>query len=175
VIGEIHPAAQGIAMGRIRNIQFGQMLAASPIVAPSDYRERPALLVVESIPGLAPSIDEVCGFLGIRSEGVEDTLAIGQALRDLQPIGVIATADEIDCAVYDLMMAVAGFEPDLPVLLVTDNRPSVRGAVNGAQRLWQLGGLIHLARRLDTNDLVEFLFRAARRSGFGRLMPAKGL
>lgn len=158
-------------MSRIRNIQFERMLAASPIVAATDHSDRPVLLVVESLPGVAPAIDEVCGFLGIRSEGVGDTLAIGQALRDLRPIGVLASADEIDCSVYDLMMAVAGFEPDLPVLLVTDNRPSVRGAVHGAQLLWQLGGLIYLSRRLDTNDLVEFLFRAARKSGAGRLMP----
>jgi hypothetical protein len=158
-------------MGRIRNIHFAQILAASPIVAPGDHSERPVLLVVESLPGVVPAIDEVCGFLGIRSEGVGDTLAIGQALHDLRPIGVLASAEEIDCAVYDLMMAVAGFEADLPLLLVTDNRPSVRGAVHGAQRLWQLGGLIHLTRRLDTTDLVEFLFRAARRSGAGRLLP----
>jgi hypothetical protein len=158
-------------MSRIRNIQFAQMLTASPIPASVDHSERPVLLVVESLPVLAPAIDEVCGFLGIRSEGVGDTLAVAQALCDFRPIGVLASAAEIDCAVCDLMMAVAGFEPDLPVLLVTDNRPSVRGAVHGAQVLWQLSGLIHLTRRLDTSDLVEFLFRAARRSGTGRLMP----
>ena len=158
-------------MGRIRNIQFAQVLAGSPIAAPDDFADRPALLVVESLPGLAPAVDEVCSFLGVRSEGVSDTLAIGQALRDLLPMGVIAMADEIDCAVYDLMMAVAGFDQDLPVLLVTDDRASVRGAVRGAQLLWQLGGLIHVARHLDTNDLIDFLFRAARRSGVGRLLP----
>jgi hypothetical protein len=158
-------------MGRVRNVQFAQVLAASPIVAPVEFSERPVLLVIENAPDLAPAIDEVCGFLGVRTEGVSDPLAIGEALHRLRPIGVLAATAEIDCAVYDLMMAVAGFEVDLPVLIVTDDRASLRGAVKGAQRLWQLGGLIHLTRLLDTSDLVEFLFRAARRSGVGRLMP----
>lgn len=145
-------------MGRIRNFQFEQMLAASPIVAPVDFSERLALLVVESTPRLAPAIDEACGFLGVRTEGVGEALAIGEALERLQPIGVLAVATEIDCAVYDLMMAVAGFESELPMLLVTDGRGSVRGAVNGAQRLWQLGGLIHLNRRLETTTLSSSCF-----------------
>ena len=157
-------------MGRVRNIQFTQLLTSSPITALAEHGERPVLLVVESHPALAPAIDEVCRFLGIRSEGVGDTLAVARALHEFRPIGVLASAQEIDCSVYDLMMAVAGFEPDLPVLLVTDDRASVRGAVHGAPLLWQLGGLIHLTRRLDTTDLVEFLFRAARRSGTGRLL-----
>ena len=158
-------------MSRIRNVEFTKLLAASPMVVPLDRERRPVLLVIESDRRLAPAIDELCGYLGFRTEGVDDALAIGEALCSWRPIGVLAAADEIDCPVYDLFMAVAGFDTDLPILLVTDDGPMIRGAVHGAQRLWQLGGLIHLTRGLDTNDVIEFLFRAARRSGMGRLMP----
>jgi hypothetical protein len=158
-------------MGQIRNVQLAHMLAASPIVAPDDPSDHPVLLVVETAPSLAVAIDEVCSALGVRVEVAGNTLELAETLDTLRPIGVLAVAEEIDCAVYDLLMAVAGFDPDLPVLLATDDRASVRGAVKSAHRLWQLTGLIHVTRRLETSDIVEFIFRAGRRNGTGRLMP----
>jgi hypothetical protein len=158
-------------MGQIRNVQLAHMLAATPIAAPDVGAEQPVLVVVETAPSLLVAIDEVCNALGVRVEVVGNTLALAETLHALRPIGVLAVVEEIDCAVYDMLMAVAGFEPDLPVLLATDTRASVRGAVNSAHRLWQLTGLIHLTRRLDASDVVEFLYRAGRRSGTGRLIP----
>jgi len=157
-------------MGRIRNIELAKLVAASPIIASGDRERRPVVLVIEGDRTLGPAVDELCGFLGFRTEGVGDALAIGDALRCWAPIGVLATAGAIDCPIYDLLMAVAGFDSELPILLVTDDGAMIRGAVHSAKRLWQLGGLIHLTRGLDTNDVVEFLFHAARRSGTGRLM-----
>jgi hypothetical protein len=158
-------------MGQIRNVQIAQMLVAGPMAVPDDCAEDPILVVVETVPSLSAAIDEVCGALGVRVEVVDNTLALAETLHTLRPIGVLAVVQEIDCAVYDLLMAVAGFEPELPVLLATDNRASVRGAVKSAHRLWQLTGLIHVTRRLETGDIVEFIFCAGRRGGTGRLMP----
>lgn len=158
-------------MSRIRNIDFPQTVAASPIVATNIHADDLALIVVEKAPALSLGVEEVCRFLGIRVEPVAETLGIADALHALRPIGIIAAADEIDCAVYDLLMAVAGFERDLPLLLITDDRASVRGAVHSALMLWQLTGLIHLTRRLETSDLIDFIFRAGRKNGTGHLLP----
>jgi hypothetical protein len=158
-------------MGRIRDIAFSQIVSASPAVAPTDYKEEPVLLVFENTASVSLAIDEVCMFLGIRVEPVEDTVGIAQTLHELRPIAVLAIADEIDCTVYDMLMAVAGFDRNLPVLIVTDDRASVRGAVHAAHKLWQLTDVIHLTRDIGTRDLIDFLFRAGRNSGTGRMMP----
>lgn len=171
MIGQTAHVAWEKNMGQIRNVQLARMLATTPIEAPDACAEDPVLVVVETAPSLSVATDEVCSALGIRVEFVDDTLALAETLHALRPIGVLAVVEEIDCAVYDMLMAVAGFEPDLPVLLATDDRASVRGAVNSAHRLWQLTGLIHVTRRLETGDVMEFLFRAGRRNGTGRLMP----
>ena len=155
-------------MGRIREI------ACSPIAAtaaPADWTEEPVLLVLAKSPTLALAIDEVCKFLGIRVAPVEDTIGITETLYQLRPIAALAVTDEIDCAVYDLLMAVADFDPNLPVLMVTDDRASICAAVHAAHKLWQLTDLIHLTRAVETRDLIDFLFRAGRKSDTGRMMP----
>jgi len=158
-------------MGRIRDIALSQIVLASPAAAPTYSEAEPVLLVLEKTPSLSLAVGEVCTFLGVRIEPVEDTIGIAQTLHALRPIAVLAIADEIDCAVYDLLMAVAGFDANLPVLIVTDDRASVRGAVHSAHKLWQLTDLVHLEGGIETRDLIDFLFRAGRNSGTGRMMP----
>jgi len=158
-------------MGRIREIALSPIVSALPAVAPPDEAEEPVLIVLTKATSLSLAIDEVCAFLGIRVEAVEDTIGITQMLYRLRPIAVLAIADAIDCAVYDLLMAVAGFDANLPVLMVTGDSASVRGAVHSAHRLWQLTDLVHLARGIETRDLIDFLFRAGRKSDTGRMMP----
>jgi hypothetical protein len=158
-------------MGRIRDIAFSQIVSACPAVAPTDQAADPVLVVIENTARVSLAINEVCTFLGIRVEPLEDTIGIAQTFEELQPIAVLAIADEIDCAVYDLLMAVAGFDADLPVLIVTDDNDSISGAVHAAHKLWQLTDLVHLTRSIDTRDLIDFLFRAGRKSDTGRMMP----
>jgi hypothetical protein len=149
-------------MGRTRALALPPIAEAAP---------DPVLIVVERTADASPAIAQVCGFLGIRVELFEDTAGIAQTLEALRPIAVLAATDEIDCAIYDLLMAVAGYDPALPVLLVTDDRDSVAGAVHGAHRVWQLKDLSHLARTIETRDLIDFLFHAGRKSDTGRMLP----
>jgi len=158
-------------MDRIREIAFSQIVSASPTVVPTDQPAEPVLIVVEKTARAALAISEVCAFLGIRVELLDDTNGVAQTLHELRPIAVLAIADEIDCTVYDLLMAVAGFDADLPVLMATDDRASISGAVHAAHKLWQLTDLTHLTRAIETRDLIDFLFRAGRKSDTGRMMP----
>jgi hypothetical protein len=163
-------------MGRIRDIAFSQIASANPIVAsaieaPIDQPSEPVLIVVEKTTRVSLAINEVCAFLGIRVEPVRDTAGIAGTFDELRPIGVLAVVDEIDCAVYDLLMAAAGFDADLPVLVITDGRPSTSAALHAAHKLWQLTDLTALTRGIETRDLIDFLFRAGRKSDTGRMMP----
>jgi hypothetical protein len=158
-------------MGRIRDIAFTQIVSAFPAVAPADQPIEPVLIVVRKSARVSLAIGEVCAFLGIRVEPIDDTAGIAQTLTELRPIAVLAIADEIDCGIYDLLMAVAGFDADLPVLMITDDRASLSGAVHAVQKLWQLTDLVHLTRTIETRDLIDFLFRAGRKSDTGRMMP----
>jgi hypothetical protein len=159
-------------MSRIRDIAFAQIVSDFPAAAvPTDHAADPVLIVIRRSATLALAIDELCRFLGIRVVPVQDTVGIAQTLHDLRPIGVLAITDEVDCAVYDLLMAVAGFDADLPVLMITGDHASVCGAVRSVHRLWQLSDLVHFTRGVDTRDLIDFLFRAGRRSDTARMMP----
>jgi hypothetical protein len=158
-------------MSRIHDIAFAQIAAAYPTIAPTDREADPVLIVFEKSTARSLAIDEVCRFLGIRVVPVEDTVGVAQTLAELRPIGVLAVIDAVDCAVYDLLMAVAGFDADIPVLMVTGDHASVCGAVRSVHRLWQLSDLVHLTRGIDTRDIIDFLFRAGRKSDTGRMMP----
>ncbi len=125
----------------------------------------PVVVVVETHPALCLSIAAVCDFLGIRVERLPEGAGIVQRLRDLRPIAMLGEAAGVDCRVYDLLMSVAGYDPDLPLLVVMPDDAPRRGALDGARNLWQLTDVVHSARRPGIRELIEFLFRAGRRAG----------
>jgi hypothetical protein len=131
----------------------------------------PVLIVAGATGGTTHAIAQVCGFLGIRVERLQANEGIADTLYATRPIAALAVAGEIDCALYDLLMAVAGYDADLPVLIATNGSDSTAGAVQAARRLWQLNGLTHLSRAIETRDLIDFLFEAGRKSDTGRLLP----
>ena len=64
----------------------------------------------------------------------------------------------------------AAYDPDLPVLLLTDGNPALLGAVDA---IAELHGLTRVATVIGTSDiggLVDFLCHAARDSGMTRLL-----
>ena len=129
----------------------------------------PVLIIIESTPGLTRIAVDICDFLRIKILTVQDPRDIPDHLDAMQPIAVLHEADTMDCTVYDLMMIVAGLDPGLPVMLVLPDDPQNRGAVDAAQRLWQLTDVVPAHHRPGIRTLIEVLFRAGRR--FGRTGP----
>ncbi len=129
----------------------------------------PVLIVVETSPGLSRSVAEICDFLRIDVLAVSDPRDIPDLIGDTQPIAVLHEAGGVDCTVYDLMMIVAGLDIAMPVMLVLPDDPRHRGAVDAAQRLWQLTDIVPVHHRPGIRTLIDFLFRAGRR--FGRTGP----
>jgi hypothetical protein len=143
-------------------------------VRPGATLHDPVLIVVEAAngtarPSLAHTVTEICDFLRIGLLAVSDPRDIPAELGDMQPIAVLHEADTMDCTVYDLMMIIAGLDTALPVMLVLPDDPQNRGAVETAQRLWQLTDVAPVHHRPGIRTLIDFLFRAGRR--FGRTGP----
>ncbi len=138
-------------------------------VRPDAALHDPVLIVVETSPGLARSAAEICDFLRIKLLAVQDPRDIADHLGAMQPVAVLHEADTVDCGVYDLMMIIAGLDPALPIMLVVPDDLQNRGAIDTAQRLWQLSDVVPVHHRPGIRTLIEFLFRAGRR--FGRTGP----
>ena len=140
-------------------------------VRPDDVLRNPVLIVVEPAQSLARAVAEICDFLHVTLVTVSDPRDITDAFADTQPIAIIHEADSVDCTVYDLLMIVAGHDPGLPVMLILPDAPQNRGALDAAQRLWQLEEITLAPQRPGIRALIDFLFRAGRRYGRTHFMP----
>lgn len=149
-------------------------------VRPDDVLRNPVLVVVgrdargqrvEPAHSLARAVSEICDFLHVTLVTVADPRDITSALANTQPIAIIQEADSVDCTVYDLLMIVAGHDPGLPVMLILPDAPQNRGALDAAQRLWQLEEITLAPQRPGIRALIDFLFHAGRRYGRTHFMP----
>ncbi len=138
-------------------------------VCPVAKLRDPVLVVVEPNAGLASMVAEICDFLRVDIIAVIDPRDIQERVGDAQIIAVLQEADTVDCAVYDLLMIAASLDPNLPILFVLPDDAQNRGALDAAQRLWQLTDIASMPRRPGIRRLIDFLFRAGRR--FGRTGP----
>ncbi|MDR3538609.1 MAG: hypothetical protein P4L71_19090 [Acetobacteraceae bacterium] len=131
----------------------------------------PLVLVVEGDADLFSEIALICDFLDLgveRVTGGDDLLAI---LDDRRPMAVIA---ELDGPCQDgcfVLMTVAAHDRSLPVLMITGEEAALIGAVDAVQELWGLGMVIKVPVLPNVGGLVDFLFRAGRKTGVSRLMP----
>ena len=132
---------------------------------------RPSVLVIEDGYSITLPMQMICDFLDIDLETVSSYEELGPILAERRPMAVIA---EADCEGQDgchVMMTVAAFDRDLPVLLITGSDPSLLGAVDGVADLWQLSCVTQWPRLLGVGAMVDFLFRAGRKGNCTRLMP----
>jgi hypothetical protein len=69
------------------------------------------------------------------------------------------------------MMTVAAFDPDLPVLLITGDDPTLLGAVDAVADLWHISSVTQWPRLLGIGAMVDFVFRAGRKGNCMRVLP----
>ncbi len=140
-------------------------------VKAAETLRNPVIVVVEATPSLSLAIAEICDFLHVGIATAAEPRLVPDLLRDIQPIAILHEAASVDYTVYDLMMVVAGYDPGLPVMLVLPNDPQSRGALEAAQRLWELTEVAHQPARPGIRALIDFMFHAGRRFGQARFMP----
>ncbi len=137
----------------------------------SPVEPQPLVMVVGDEPAWARSIEAICDFLDIGVEHVSSGLDVTYLMREFRPMAVITQVDLAGQDGFHVMQAVAAHDRRLPVMIVTGQDPAMMGAVDAMQ---EVTGLTTV--RLETalppmGEMVDFLFRAGRQAGIGRMMP----
>ena len=152
-----------------------EQLRHTELLSPGNHAPRVSrellVIVVEDTPVLSRSIGFLCDYLGIRVETVASTTSLGAMLPRKRPMAVMAPLDNAAQDGCHVLKTVASYDRTLPVLLVTGSDPAHLGAVEAVEEIWQLDHVQKSACIPGIGDLVEFLFKAGRRSG-SALMPA---
>ncbi|MGE0223320.1 MAG: hypothetical protein AB7F35_04725 [Acetobacteraceae bacterium] len=120
---------------------------------------------------LARSVEAVCDFLDLTVEVVPSRLDMNTVLDLHNPMAIIAEVDGVAQDGYHVMMEVAVYDADLPVMLLTGCDPALMGAAEAVQEICGLTSLTMAAQRPHVVDLVDFLFKAGQQTGCAGLMP----
>ena len=128
------------------------------------------VLVVEDAPVLSQTVGFLCNYLGITVETLKKDADLKQALQVKQPMAIMSAIDKSGQDGCDLPKEVAEHDGSLPVLLVTASNPASLAVLEGLEKICRLRNVLKIAGTPGVGDLVEFLFKAGRRSG-SRLMP----
>jgi hypothetical protein len=149
-------------------MSFMEHEIAAPIAVMSDaggVAELPRqalVLVIEDGLRLSSAFEEVCDFLDISVERIGSHYDLAGTLAAFRPMAVVA---EFDCRGMDgghVLMAVAGHDRTLPVVLLTAGDPAVEGAADAVQEVWRLTAVAKWAEIGAPGQLVDFLLHAGR-------------
>lgn len=116
-------------------------------------------------------LDTICDFFGLAVEHVPSELDVAYLLREFRPMAVIAEVDGYGQDGFHVMGEVAAYDPDLPMMILTGRDPALMGA---ADAMREITGLTHLRVKEELpaiGEVIDFLFRAGRAAGVGRMMP----
>ena len=151
---------------------IGVFAAAPDGEASSSQPSRePVVLVVEDDEGFSTALRAVCDCLNVVVERMPSDHDLGALLTEHRPMAVVAPMDSAGQDGCHVLMTVAAYDRDLPVLLITNDDPALLGAVEAVEEIWQLSSVDKWPRLLGIGAVVDFLFRAGRKQGCMRLMP----
>ncbi len=140
---------------------------ATPAVEPEPQR----ILVLGRTEALSPLLVAVCEQLDIALVPLRAQHELPMRLHQLRPIAVIGAALDVAADCCGLLRTIAAHDQDMPVLMVTQDEPSVLGAIDVAEQLWGLTAVSLVSAVQAPQDVVGFVFRATRWRDTGRLMP----
>jgi hypothetical protein len=151
-----------------------RLIEIKPVESADDVQliqRQPLLLTVEDDDGIATTLQSICDFLDIAVERLPSEHDLASALRDYRPMGIVA---HLDCHEQDgcyVMMTVAQYDPNLPILLLTGDDPALVGAADAVEELWKLKAVIKSPHLPSIGTIVDFIFRAGRKGCYNRLVP----
>jgi CheY-like chemotaxis protein len=140
---------------------------------PSEIRQMPremVVVVVEDDVRLSEVFRSVCDCLDIAVERVATRDDLGAALRKHSPMAVVAEIDAPGQDGCNVLMTIAAYDQELPVLVLTSDEPALLGAVDAVEEIWELSSVDKWPELLGVGAVVDFLFRAGRKGGCLRLM-----
>ncbi len=137
----------------------------------SDQDIQALVLIVTDNGTLAQSLEMVCDFLGLAVETLTSDQTVSRRLESLRPMAIITEADGHGQDGFHVMMEVARHDRDLPILFLTGEDPILMGAAEAVCEVNNLTSVTMAAQTPPVGELVDFLFRAGRRFGWGRMIP----
>jgi ActR/RegA family two-component response regulator len=118
-----------------------------------------------------PRLDAICDFFSLAVEHVPSELDVAYLLREFRPMAIIAEVDGQGQDGFHVMQAVSAYDPDLPMMLLTGHDQALMGAADAIREIAGLTRLLIVAELPNMADTIDFLFRAGRVAGIGRMMP----
>jgi hypothetical protein len=134
-------------------------------------QETQRIIVLAGRDGVSPMLHAMCDALLIKLVAISSHHDLPFRLHQHRPMAVISEIDPQGIASCAALRSIAAYNPEMPVLLVAGDDPTVLGTIDAAEQLWSLSSLHRLAAIPAPSDLIGFLFQAGRHSGLGRLMP----
>jgi hypothetical protein len=113
---------------------------------------------------------KVCECLDVIVERIPSQEDLNTVLRHRRPMAVVAEMDAVGQDGCHVLMTIADYDRELPVLLITGGDPSTIGAIDAVEEIWHLVSVVKWDRLPGVGAIVEFLCRAGRRGNCMRLM-----
>jgi len=129
------------------------------------------VIIVSDDPSAGDTIDMICDFFGLAVELVPTDFDLWPFLQEFRPMAVIAHADGSGQDGFHVMRTVAEYDCAIPVMLLCGGDPVLAGAAEAVQEVCGLNTLLAVPELPAIGSLVDFLFRAGRKAGLGRMMP----
>jgi hypothetical protein len=158
---------------------FGRL--AGRAMRASAKRDRPTVprpadgtqhvLVLGAPCDLPPGLADLCAALEVNLIHLTSHHDLPFTLHHRRPIAAICVMDPVGGTLCKALRAIASYDQDMPVLIVTGDDPASLGTVDAAEQLWSLTGLHCVSQAPAPHDLVTFLFQAGRQRNSGRLLP----
>ena len=126
--------------------------------------------MVEDDFGLSNAFRSVCECLEVGVERMPTRSDLGSLLRQRRPMAVVAEMDATGQDGCHVLMTVAAYDRDLPVMLIAGDDPALLGAIDAVEEIWHLTSVAKCPRLPGIGAVVDFLFRAGRKGGCMRLM-----
>jgi hypothetical protein len=132
---------------------------------------RPTVLVIEDGSELGDAFRSVGDCLDVTIARMPSHEDLSTMLSLHRPMAVVAEMDAVGQDGCHVLITIAGYDRQLPVLLIAGEDPTVLGAIDAVEEVWQLASVAKWPQMLGIGAIVDFLFRAGRSGGCMRLMP----
>src|SRR5262249_17770482 len=136
---------------------IGVLAAAQDGGAASSQGSRePIVLVVEDDEEYSTALRAVCDCLDVVVERVPSSDDLVSLLSERRPMAVVAAMDGTGQDGCHVLMTVAAYDRDLPVLLITNDDSALLGAIEAVEEVWQLGSVVKWPKLLGIGAVVDF-------------------
>ena len=121
--------------------------------------EAPLIVVCQDQTPIGAAVIPLAAELGFRVEVISGCSRLFEFLHYMQPSAVISDLVLSNQDGFDVMKIVAGYNRDLPLLVVTSD-PVLLGAVDAIEELWRLTNVWRMRSDPTPAKLAEFLQRS---------------